>query len=85
MNQKLLDISELLVNPQGYAIVTPTRKYIKEGELAHYDKAGKYKPGYFFLFNDLFMYTKKKGKNYVIKAFVTLDKAVIRYTNSYGN
>jgi len=82
-NQRALEISVLLINADNYNLVTPTRRFVAEGELQHYSSQMKLKPGYYFLFNDLFMYTKKKGKNFIVKASASLDKAAIRYVSTY--
>lgn len=69
---------------QQYELVTPTRRYLREGELHHYASNGKYKPGYFFLFNDLFLYTKKKGNKYYLKLFAPFAYTAIRFVSTYG-
>jgi hypothetical protein len=66
-------------------LITPTRRFIKEGELSYYGKKGKSRSGYYFLFNDVFLYTTKKGSNkYLLKAFATLDQAILRYVMMNG-
>lgn len=83
LTQKIIEISTLLVGAEQYEIVTPTRRFIREGELQHYASNGKLKHGYLFLFNDLFLYTKKKGSKYHLKLFAPLPFTVIRYVSTY--
>eukprot|EP01119_Soliformovum_irregulare_P008156 TRINITY_DN2109_c1_g1_i2.p1 TRINITY_DN2109_c1_g1~~TRINITY_DN2109_c1_g1_i2.p1 ORF type:complete len:778 (-),score=215.77 TRINITY_DN2109_c1_g1_i2:139-2472(-) len=82
--QKVVDLSNYLIGAENYQLVTPTRRWIKEGELHHYASNGKLKPGYYFMFNDLFVYTKRRGeKKFQLKAFALLSKSVIRYVATY--
>jgi len=81
-NNKVYEIANSIINAEGHEIISPTRRFIKEGELSHYAN-GKLKPGYFFLFNDLFLYTKKKSKQYILKAFALLANSEIRFVSTY--
>eukprot|EP01114_Cavostelium_apophysatum_P018154 TRINITY_DN5556_c0_g1_i2.p2 TRINITY_DN5556_c0_g1~~TRINITY_DN5556_c0_g1_i2.p2 ORF type:complete len:976 (-),score=267.05 TRINITY_DN5556_c0_g1_i2:63-2990(-) len=78
LRQKIYELSQMLVNAESLKLITPTRRYLKEGEVHYYDLEGSLKQAYYFLFNDLFLVTKKKTKHHDLKANVTLDKAVLR-------
>lgn len=80
---KIIDIAHKIQAPENLEIVSPTRRYIKEGELMHYAANGRLKSGYFFLFNDLFVYTKKKGTKYSFKFYAPLDVTLLRYVSTY--
>jgi len=82
MSQKMYELSQNLSGAESLKLITPTRRFISEGELNHLTK-GKIVPGYYFLFNDLFLYTKKKGKKYQLKVNATLRKTTIRYASTF--
>jgi hypothetical protein len=52
---------------------------MSEGELCHYSNNNKkFKSGYYFLLNDVFLYTRKKGSRFQLKALFELDKGFVR-------
>jgi hypothetical protein len=85
MIQKVYDISKSLSGNEEFNIITPTRKWIKEGEITFIDaKDSKSKDGSYFLFNDLFLLTKKKNnKNHIIIAS-PFDQLMLRDSTSGG-
>jgi len=82
--QKLKDIAQnKLVGAENYKLILPYRRYVSEGEILVYTTNSKLKPGYYFLCNDLFLFTRKKGNKYLLKAIIEFDKAFLRFTSSY--
>eukprot|EP01112_Ceratiomyxa_fruticulosa_P003190 TRINITY_DN13562_c0_g1_i1.p1 TRINITY_DN13562_c0_g1~~TRINITY_DN13562_c0_g1_i1.p1 ORF type:complete len:315 (-),score=68.30 TRINITY_DN13562_c0_g1_i1:207-1058(-) len=82
---------ELSKGGNDVQIVHPSRVFLKEGVISHLssltNEFGLYsnekpKEGYFYLFNDLFIYTRKIGlgtsSNSKVKAFIPLDMALVR-------
>ncbi len=58
-SQKVVEIAERLVDvPKDLMIVSPSRSYVKEGDLVKVNEKGKLQERHFFLFNDLLGITR---------------------------
>ncbi len=63
---KLKDIAKnKLVGAENYKLILPQRRYVSEGEINVYTNS-KLKPAYYFLLNDLFLLTRKKGSKCIL-------------------
>jgi len=66
---------------EGYTLkerlVTPGRYLKKEGFLLKYNKVMKVQERYFFLFNDLLLYTRAKGKRYIYRGHISVLSSVV--------
>jgi len=67
-----------MLEPKPPELLTPGRKFLKEGLVHHYNpKHKKKKPRYIFLFNDCLLLTKKEGeKKHWLRFFVSLKSGL---------
>eukprot|EP01127_Copromyxa_protea_P008222 TRINITY_DN1882_c0_g1_i2.p1 TRINITY_DN1882_c0_g1~~TRINITY_DN1882_c0_g1_i2.p1 ORF type:complete len:426 (-),score=93.70 TRINITY_DN1882_c0_g1_i2:50-1273(-) len=65
-----------MLRPKPADLIVPGRFFVREGELFLWNqKKGKKTPRYFFLFNDVLLLTKKKGKShnkFLLRVHITL-------------
>jgi len=81
---KVKDIANKLLGAENIKLVSPQRRYLSEGEMFVYSSTNKKpKSGRYYLFNDLFLYTRKQGSKFKLKALIELDKAYIRFVSIY--
>jgi phosphatidylinositol 3,4,5-trisphosphate-dependent Rac exchanger 2 protein len=85
--QKVLDLSDQISGATelpGGGLVSPTRKYVREGDI-EYSVSGKTKDGHYFIFSDLFLITHRRGSSkFSLKHAFSFDSSVIRYVATYG-
>jgi len=78
--QKMLEISEHLTDvPKQFSLLVPTRTFIREGVVGKVNENGKMQERYFFLFNDILIYTKTQ----MFKKLRTSTKVIFLWIVAY--
>jgi hypothetical protein len=73
--QRIVDVQNSLDTTVD--LVTLHRRFVRESSMMIATNSNEYVEHYIFLFNDLFLITKKKKKGFEFKSKVTLEEARI--------
>jgi len=79
--KKMVELQDNLVDfPKGFVIVSPSRKFMREGNFIKVNDRGKQQDRTLFLFNDLILYCKAqifKRTTYTYKGHIPLNVALV--------
>lgn len=63
--EKMVEISSRLINKVPGGLLTPSRKFVKEGEIL-FNSKGSSKAAHLHLFNDMLLVSKPKGEKFKV-------------------
>jgi len=73
-----LELQNTLIHGSDLQLISPTRKFVQEGNISYLDDKKKPKNGTYYLFNDILLFAKKEGKKLHLKGNIKLVSCTTR-------